>query len=599
MPLDICIHHVLETQAAKTPEHIAVRYLGASLNYGQLNNYANALANRLIEKHVQIEDFVLVYMNRRLELIISIFGILKTGGVYVPVSGDYPKQRLLDILQDTKARIIITEEKYRSNIPEGPEIISIDSFLERGNELFFTQPEVNVKPYNLAYCIFTSGSTGKPKGVLIEHRSVINRIAWMQKEYPINSSDTLLQKTTITFDVSIWELFWWSFTGASVVLLPNTHEKNPARLFDCIEKEKITVVHFVPSMFNASLSYLKSVYPDNKTQTLKWLFCSGEALSSNSVKDFYALSNLNLKNKTILTNLYGPTEATVDVTYYTCPVDVPTTIPIGKAIDNTQIYIVDENNRILPPEVEGELVICGVNLARGYLNRTELTNEKFITIEVDQQKVRAYKSGDRAYIDDNGNIIYKGRCDNQVKIRGYRIELGEIENNIAEIDGINECACIVDKKGTSHAQIICFYSSSPGNYQKRDFKKQIGEKLPPFMIPSKFIDLKDMPRTSSGKIDRKKLSSAFEQKLSDIQPVKNPGNNIDQQIIEIWKNLLNVDTISLNTNFFDLGANSILLVQFTLLLKEMLQIDMDVLTVFQFSTVQSLADHIKSIKPLV
>ncbi|MBN1185860.1 MAG: amino acid adenylation domain-containing protein [Bacteroidales bacterium] len=584
-----CIHHVFEEQVKQTPDNIAVKFQESTLTYGELNNYTNALANQLIAKNVQIEDFILVYMDRRLELMVSIYGVLKAGGVYVPVSGDYPQQRFLDIIEDTKAKVLITEEKYLANIPEGIETIVIDSFFETVSDEEYKRPNVDVKSNNLAYAIFTSGSTGKPKGVLIEHHSVINRIEWMQKEYPINSSDIILQKTTITFDVSIWELFWWSFVGASQVLLPNTYEKSPEKLFDCVVKEKVTVMHFVPSMFNVSLSYLKSIQLQNKLNTLKWIFCSGEELLPNSVSDFYELSSVKQNNETVLVNLYGPTEATVDVTYYTCPKEVPSVIPIGKPIDNTQIYIIDESNQILPPNAEGELVICGVNLARGYLNREELTAEKFIYIDNNNQKVRAYKSGDKAFIDNNGDIIYKGRFDTQVKIRGFRIELGEIENRVIEIEGIKESACILDKAGTIHAQIICYYSTELNKSLEIEFKKYLEDKLPQYMIPSKFIKLEDMPRTISGKIDRKNLPAP------DKTPVNKKtkySGELENQILEVWREVLEIENIDTNDNFFDIGGNSLLVPFVSEKLKSRFGVDLKTLDVFQFPTVNSLVKQL-------
>ena len=592
-----CVHNYFEKQARLQPNNIAVKYNDASLTYCELNRYANVMAKRIIENKVNIEDFVIVYMDRRIELMISIFGILKAGGVYVPISGDYPKSRLLSVIEDTQPKLVITEKKYSHQIPEHLNQIIVDDFLIDNEKTSPILPEINVHPNNLAYAIFTSGSTGKPKGVLIEHHSVVNRIEWMQKEYPIETSDTLIQKTSITFDVSIWELFWWSFVGAKLVLLPNDHEKSPEKLFECVTKEGVSIIHFVPSMFNVSLEYLKSVYPNNHTNKLKWIFCSGEELLPVSVTKFYELSSQSLKNKTQLVNLYGPTEATVDVTYYTCSKDVPAVIPIGKPIDNTQIYIIDENNQILPPNTEGELVICGVNLARGYLNRPELTDEKFIYIDIEGHRVRAYKSGDKAFIDNNNDIIYKGRIDQQVKIRGFRIELGEIESCALQMNHIKECSCIVEEAGTINAQIICFYISDSESTDTHYFKEHFKERLPEYMIPSQFVKLQEFPRTISGKIDKKELSNKKKQlELEPQAEMNNSKSNIEEQVENLWKGLLKRDKVNPTANFFDQGGNSLLLVQLSLLIKQNLNMDIDVLTIFQHPTIKSMVDYLNSKK---
>lgn len=585
----VCIHQKLEETAKKYPENIAVSFNNRHLNYLELNNLSNSLANKLINEKVQVEDFILVYLDRSLELMVSIFGILKAGAVYVPTNKDIPALRLDSILEDTKAKFIITSKALSSNLPDGCKTILIDDFINQTYLHDDTPPLVNVSSKNLAYAIFTSGTTGTPKGVLIEHHSVMNRIGWMQKQYPINEKDVLLQKTSITFDVSIWELFWWSFTGARLCLLPENHEKNPEKLFNTVQKEGVTVIHFVPSMLNVSLSFLKSNSNKNFTKSLRWIFSSGEALMSATVNDFYSINKQKLSNNGTLINLYGPTEATVDVSYFNCKSPAPDVIPIGKPIDNTQLYVIDSQNKVLPFKREGELVICGVNLARGYLNRDDLTKEKFIDILVDNQTIRAYKTGDRALIDSNGDVIYMGRLDHQVKLRGFRIELMEIENVAIQHKEMEDCACILINEGSIAAEIICYYTCPESDINRNAISAYLSDKLPAFMIPTQFIKMNSMPRLSNGKIDKKLLYTYN----SVNNMVVKQEERIEDKIKRIWSELLKKDIQSLNDNFFDLGGNSIMVIQMAMQIKKEMNINIDVITLFQFSTIQSLVSFIQ------
>jgi amino acid adenylation domain-containing protein len=587
-----CIHEKLEQTAQRFPDRCALSYEKQTMTYSELDRQSNAVANKLLLAGIGIEDFVLVYLDRSIELMVSIFGTLKAGGVYVPVNKEVPKERIVSILEDTQASIVITSRSYAGNIPEGPDVVYIDEFLSDKNSHNTSAPKVDIKSNNLAYAIFTSGSTGKPKGVLIEHHSVMNRIGWMQKQFPITTDDVLLQKTPITFDVSIWELFWWSFVGASLSVLPETYEKNPERLFSTIHDAGVTVIHFVPSMLNVSLGYLRSHTAVNYTKSLRWVFSSGEALMSATVSEFYKINSRILSNKATLVNLYGPTEATVDVSYFICHEPVPDEIPIGKPIDNTQLYIIDEKHQILPANEEGELVICGVNLARGYLNRDVLNQEKFVTLVVGNTQVRAYKTGDKAFYNANGDIIYKGRFDFQVKLRGYRIELTEIENVTLQHPEIVDCACVVVNEGTVGAEIICYYTCSCNNIQEKSIFDFLSKKLPGYMIPSQFINLPSLPRIPSGKIDRKALinhnnvaTTVFEEE----EPV-------EEKLKKIWGGLLKKEISSVSENFFDLGGNSIMIIQMTMLIQKEMGISIDVIELFQYTTIQSLAAFIKKSK---
>ncbi len=590
-----CLHELLEKQAQNTPLKNALCFNEQTLTYLDLNVSANAIANILLLKGVTIEDFVIVYMERSLELIPAIFGVLKSGGVYVPVITSTPQNRIQNIIEDTKAKVIITNSSLVNKLPTNNcDIIYADEIINNIDDFDFSQPKVAVNSRNLAYAIFTSGTSGKPKGVLIEHHSVMNRIGWMQKKYPINSDDILIQKTPISFDVSIWELFWWTFVGAKLVLLENDYEKDPFRIIECIYKEKVSVIHFVPSMFNTFVMFLNNspIYNISKIKSLKWLFCSGEELHAEPVLDFYKFCAQNNHSTTIV-NLYGPTEATVDVTYHTCSCETKSPIPIGKPIYNTEIYIVNDNNEILPAGEQGELVICGVNLARGYLNRPEITKEKFISIiKPDGSAITGYKSGDYAYYDLNGELIYKGRIDGQIKLRGNRIELSEIENTVITYKGIGECACVLNNKNKDSAHIIAFFKSNE-TINTEELNTYINSTLPKYMVPSKYIPIEQLPLSANGKLDRNKLLDDYKNSLQVKCELKTISD-YERALNKIWGQLFSNRKISPLENFFEMGGNSLLLVQTSLLIKKELNIEIDVIDLMQYPTIRLLAENISS-----
>jgi amino acid adenylation domain-containing protein len=364
-------------------------------------------------------------------------------------------------------------------------------------------PAILNKPQDLAYVIYTSGSTGKPKGVMIEHRSLVNRLHWMQHAYPIDERDVILQKTTYSFDVSVWELFWWALQGAKLCFLMPGGERNPLAIVEAIQKHHISVMHFVPSMLNVFLEYLdgKSAAVLGSLASVRRVFASGEALTPSHVRKFNDI--WGGKTGARLTNLYGPTEATVDVSYFDCPAHNDfENIPIGRPIHNIRFYVIKDGKQVAIGEA-GELCIAGIGLARGYLNNAALTDEKFSDNPV-RPGERIYRTGDVARWLPDGNIEYLGREDHQVKIRGLRIELGEIENTIREYPGITDCVAQVRKLSES-VMLIVAYVVCPSDLDLDGLKHHLKKHLPDYMIPNRFEKLAEMPLTPSGKADRKAL----------------------------------------------------------------------------------------------
>jgi len=555
-PKSKTIHEIFEEQVEKAPDNTAVIFKDAHLTYSQLNKKANQLARLLIGKGVKRDSIVGIMVERSVEMIVGVMGILKAGGGYLPISPQYPDNRKEYLIKDSGLSLLLTHrQKEQANLASilDTEIIYID------NERLYQGDDTNIlktaASTDIAYVIYTSGSTGEPKGVMIEHNSVINRISWMQKAYPIDQHDTILQKTSFTFDVSVWELLWWSFTGAKVCFLAPGEEKDPGAIVDAIWKNNITVIHFVPSMLNVFLGYVEDGACIERLRTLKYVFSSGEALILSQVEKFNSL--LYKKYDTHLINLYGPTEAAIDVSYFECSTGEEfDLIPIGKPIDNTRLYIVDKYNKLQPPGVPGELCISGVGLARGYLNKLKLTAQRFIELEDEQLSEQlVYKTGDRARLLSDGNIEFLGRLDYQVKVRGYRVELGEIESYIIKYEAVKEVV-VIDRESSHGDRQLCAYFVADKKLSLEELRKYLQKELLDYMVPSYFIQLEKMPLTINGKINRKALPQPCESISTDIEYIA-PSDMVEARIVLLCQNILKVNRIGMKDNFFKLGGNSL------------------------------------------
>jgi amino acid adenylation domain-containing protein len=508
-PDDVTLQELFERQVLLRGNETAVlcdhdKFLHGRnvLTYSELNSFSNKLAARLREDGVKANKVVGICTERSFAMIIGIMGILKAGGAYLPLSPDYPEERISYMLSDSSAEILLVQDKHfnRCNSFKGivinlenPETYLLDD----------RNPEIINTPRDLAYVIYTSGSTGKPKGVMIEHHSVVNRLNWMQDAFPINEDDVILQKTPFYFDVSVWELFWWALEGAKMCFLQPGGERVPLAITGTIKKHNVSTLHFVPSMLNVFLEYLEGKDPSQIEQlsSVKRVFASGEALSVSHVKKF---NNIFRKHTdAALINLYGPTEATVDVSYYECPADNNLDkIPIGKPIDNIKFFII-KDDRLLSIGESGELCISGIGLARGYINNPDLTESRFVDNPFSPGS-KMYKTGDMARWLPDGNVEYLGREDHQVKIRGLRIELGEIESNIREYQGVHDCIVTV-KAYSENVVMIISYIVWKNGFNVEELKTHLKKKLPDYMIPNYFVDLDEMPLLSNGKADRKSL----------------------------------------------------------------------------------------------
>ncbi len=446
-PLDRCLHHWIEDQVDRTPDAIALEFADDSLTYRELDQRANQLAHYLQSKGIKPDTLVGVCVERSLEMVIALLGILKAGAAYVPLDPTYPTERLAFMVEDAQTALLLTQQHLADLIPQShAERIYLDSDWATIATASNERPETPVAANNLAYMIYTSGSTGKPKGALNEHRGICNRLLWMQDTFALDASDAVLQKTPFSFDVSVWEFFWPLMTGARLVVAKPEGHKDPDYLTYIIQAKHITTLHFVPPMLHVLLEVSDLVH----CPSIRRVICSGEALSYELQKNFFAQTNAQLHN------LYGPTEAAIDVTHWVCRADSPLSlVPIGRPVANTQLYIVDEQGQPTPQGTPGELLIGGVQVGRGYHNRPELTAEKFIANPFAEG--RLYRTGDLASYLPDGNIEFLGRIDHQVKVHGFRIELGEIEVALTQHPAVKQAVVLVHQDKLADKQLVAYF----------------------------------------------------------------------------------------------------------------------------------------------
>ncbi|MFI5799472.1 amino acid adenylation domain-containing protein [Streptomyces sp. NPDC051677] len=500
LPPERTLHGVFHVQALRTPDAVAVSADHESLTYRELDERTDRLARYLVGRGVTAGTVVAVLMERCLDLPVAVIGILKAGGAYLPLAPDAPPERLVGLVAQSGAPLVLMQPGLAA-----PESIPVPSVPLDDPELY-AGPDPGFQshsgPRDLAYVIYTSGSTGRPKGVEVEHESVVNRLNWMQRRYPLTESDTLLQKTPVIFDVSVWELFWWFFAGARMHLLAPGMERFPLAISKTVRKQRVSVLHFVPSMLGIFLEYLKDGGGDlSALASLRWCFSSGESLLAGQVTTF---GELFAAQGTRLVNLYGPTEATVDVTGYDCPATAFTgVVPIGRPIDNTRVYVL-RHGRPMPVGVYGTLFLAGAGVARGYLGDPELTAGRFVP-EYGRPDGRMYDTGDIGRWLPSGDLEYLGRTDNQIKIRGIRIDLGEIENVLLQSSGVTECVAVLESADPSRPRLHAAVSGVAG-LTEAALREHAARWLPEYMVPVVYHRLERLPRTSSGKLDRKAVA---------------------------------------------------------------------------------------------
>ena len=582
-PRDVPLHKFIEDQVQRAPNAIAVVYENEQITYSQLNSRANQLAHRLKKLGVGPDVLVAVCAERSVELVVALLAAIKAGGAYVPLDPEYPRERLQTMHQDTGSPVLLTQEHLLDRVAGLPgHVILLDRDWETLQQESTGNLPADVGGKNLAYAIYTSGSTGKPKGVPNVHEGIVNRLLWMQDMYQLTPEDRVLQKTPYSFDVSVWEFFWPLMMGATLVVARPGGHKDPAYLVNLIAEQKITTLHFVPSM----LSIFLEADGLERCRSVRQVFASGEALSFELQQRFFERLGAQLHN------LYGPTEAAVDVTYWTCrPDSQQSIVPIGRPVANTQIYILDASLQPVPIGVAGELHIGGIQLARGYLNRPDLTAQKFITSPFGQAPTdRLYKTGDLARFLPDGNIEYLGRIDHQVKLRGFRIELGEIEAVLGECAGVLQAVVIVREDKPGDKRLVAYLIPASGHELPVDsIRNEVKAKLPEYMVPSRFVILNEVPMTTSGKVDRKALPAPDAAELASDEKLVAPRDPIEAQLVNIWESILGVSPIGINHNFFELGGHSLLAVKLMRRIEQTFGKNLPLATLLQAPTIEPLA----------
>ncbi|MDR4884405.1 amino acid adenylation domain-containing protein [Serratia marcescens] len=559
-PLDQTLAALFEQQVRRTPHATALVSGAESLSYAQLNARANRLAHALIARGVGPDSRVAVCAERGLNMVTALFGILKAGGAYVPLDPAYPGERLQYILQDADPVLLLADAAGRAALgePATPQL-ALEAALP--DTLSAENPERRAQASHLAYVIYTSGSTGKPKGAMNEHRGVVNRLVWMQEAYGLTAADTVLQKTPFGFDVSVWEFFWPLMVGARLVMAKPEGHKDPDYLSRAIEQYGVTTLHFVPSMLQ---SFLADGQAATRCGQVVRVMCSGEALPAALVAEFY-----RRLPQAELHNLYGPTEAAVDVTAWHCSREAErVSVPIGRPIANTRIYLLDERGQPVPLGAVGELYIGGVQVARGYLNRPELTAERFLS-DPFAPGGRMYRTGDVARYLANGDIEYLGRNDQQVKIRGFRIECGEIEAALATHPAVREA--VVDARAVGDDKRLVAWVVPAADVAEETLagalRQHVSAALPDYMVPSAWVVVAALPLSPNGKLDRRALPEP--QGAQSQATYEAPQGEHETLLAAIWRELLNVERVGRHDNFFELGGHSLLAVRLTNRLQQM------------------------------
>ncbi|MEW2399430.1 amino acid adenylation domain-containing protein [Streptomyces sp. NPDC046862] len=586
---DTLLHEIVDRQATATPDAPALVWDGGTLDYAAYTRRAREVAAVLRGHGVGPEVTVAVLAERDADLMVAVLGVLQAGGAYVPVNTDYPPDRIAAVLDDARPAVVVTQRRLADRLPAGLPVVLVDDLPEIPSPVSGRAPTTA----NLAYVIYTSGSTGRPKGVMVQHRSAADMLAWHQRRYPIGPGDVVLQKTPTSFDVSVPELFWWAAAGARLALPPAGAEKDPYALLASIRRHGVTVVNFVPSMFGPFLDLLESDPAlVAHAASLRYVFCAGEALPVEHVRRFHRVFGAA---GPLLANLYGPTEITVYASAFDCP-DGVQRVPIGTPCDNTGLYVLDRYGRPQPIGIPGELCIGGEGVTRGYLDRPALTAERFVPHPLAGTRpeipagARLYRTGDLARHNADGTVEWRGRLDNQVKVRGFRVELGEITVALRTHPQIAE-AVVVLRDGRLAAYYVPTAGPDPTVTELRAFLRRT---LPDPMIPDSFTGLSALPLSANGKADTSALPEPDGARPALGSVYRPPATALEKVVAGIWTDVLRVDPIGVQDDFFDLGGNSLLATQVASGLRETLGVEVPLRVMFEAPTVAAQAGLVRA-----
>lgn len=582
-PRDACIPQLVAMQAAATPDAVALVAGDQILSYRELNQRANQLAYYLQALGVRPNVLVGLCVERSFDMVVGLLGILKAGGAYVPLDPTYPPERLTFMLRDAQTPVLITQQSLAMRLPtQEAQVVCLDGDAAVLAQQSIAEPTSAVTVNDLAYVIYTSGSTGRPKGVQITHNSLLNLVFWHQRAFAVTPSDRATQLTSPAFDATGWELWPYLTTGASVYLLDEDTRLTPALLRDWLVSHAITIT-FLPTALAESVIALE--WPS--TTPLRFLLTGADALHH------YPSPTLPFA----LINNYGPTEATVVATFgRVLPNSQPDGPPsIGRPIDNTQIYLLDEHLRQVPIGEPGELYIGGAGLARGYLNRSELTAERFMPHPFSNEPgARLYKSGDLARYLPNGQIAFLGRADHQIKIRGYRIEPNEIISLLNEHPAIQTSLVLAREDVPGDKRLVAYLVLLPGAHITLSYLREIlGTHLPDYMIPAAFVQLEALPLTPNGKVDRAALPAPDASNTLRDEAIAAPGTPTEERVAAIVTTLLKLEQVGIDDNFFMLGGHSLLGTQIIAQVAETFGVDLSLRSLFDAPTIRLLSAEVE------
>ncbi|MDO1486797.1 putative non-ribosomal peptide synthetase [Rhodococcus rhodochrous] len=566
---------------AATPDAVALEYAGETLTYAEFDRRANRLARRLVESGVGTESFVGLSIRRSFDLFVGMYAIVKAGGAYVPLDPDHPADRVAYIVETARPVAVLTTSADRSDALADVSVPILEIDVEDCSG-YSDEPVTDADrlrpllPHSTAYVIFTSGSTGRPKGVAVEHEAIVANLRWRQSKYRFTADDIVFQKTPFTFDVSVWEFFWPLQVGARVLIARPDGHRDPEYLARTMIDRGVTVVHFVPSMLALFVAEPLAA----QVTSLRAVFASGEALPARTAARFRELSSAQLHN------LYGPTEAAVDVTYHQVTEADVTSVPIGRAVARTDLVVLDADLLPVPAGKEGELYLAGIQLARGYVARPDLTSDRFVANPLGEPGSRMYRTGDLVRRRDDGELEYIGRTDFQVKLRGLRIELGEIESALLDVPGISQAVAVVHSDAELGDHLVA-YVVSEHEIERRALAATLKDALPEYMVPSLYVRLDEFPLNSSGKTDRKALPAPDFSVL--VTEYRAPETRTQEIVAQIFAALLGRERVGLDDDFFDLGGNSLSATRVISRLDAALGVRLDVRSFFDSPTVEALA----------
>ncbi len=584
----VCLHELVEAQVDRSPDAVAVVAGDESLTYRELDLRANRVADHLLSLGVDPDVLVGLCAERSPEMVVGMLGILKAGGAYVPIDPDYPQERLTFLLDDSGARVLLTQRHLADRLPSREvHVVLLDGLDgEEGIEKSSGErPRGTAVPENLAYVIYTSGSTGRPKGVLVPHSGVVNRLLWAQDAYPVTAADRVLHKASFSFDFSVWECFGPLIAGAQLILARPGEQRDATLLVRIIQEREVTLVHFIPSMLQVFVAEEGA----EACTSLRYVFSGGEALSLELQERCLARMPATLSNQ------YGPTELSIDTTYWVCRPEKDSRrgfVPLGFPITNTALYVLDSRLSPVPPGVAGELCVGGAGVTRGYWRRPDLAAEKFVPDPFSGSGgARLYRTGDLVLRLPDGNLKFLGRVDHQVKIRGFRIELGEIEATLVSHPSVRECVILVREDAPGLRLLVAYVLLNP-NSEFRDVESSLrsflGERLPEYMVPSAVVVLDALPLLPNGKLDRRALPAPQGTRAVDGSYTA-PSNPIEELLAGIWGEVLGIERVGVHESFFALGGHSLLATQVISRIRGVLGTELPLRQLFESPTIADLA----------